>query len=80
MHRQTGGVAEQPMDSDAIGIERRRSETPASRVAGDRLVQADPARLDQPEDAPGGHRLRERGGLEAAGGRYRLAGHAVATP
>jgi hypothetical protein len=45
--RQAGGVAEQPTDGDGLGLEGRRRGTPASQVADHRLVQADPALLDQ---------------------------------
>jgi hypothetical protein len=50
---------------------------PASRVADHRLVQADPALLDQAQHPPGGHRLGQRGGLKGGGGRHRLAGRGV---
>jgi hypothetical protein len=45
-------MAEQPTDSDAAGLERRRRRAPASQVADHRLVQADPALLDQAQQPP----------------------------
>jgi hypothetical protein len=77
VHRESGGVAEQPTHGDSLDVQGRRRRAPPSQAAGDRLVQADPAGLDQPEHAPGGHRLGQRGGLEAGVGRHRLAGRGV---
>ena len=71
---QAGGVAEEPLDGDAVAVGRVVWQLPPRQVPVSRRIEVDRAVLHQPQHRPRGHRLRDRSRLQDGVGRDRLLG------